>query len=453
MSSLFRKFSVATLLILITSICSGFVLANVIYFTVAKEKIDAQNVEKAHGIAKMLFYGHENEVLTAMGNIGYQLILVDKNGQQTTYGEPFTKQQLPPNAVDIVLGGETYHGMQNFTSSFLMMGHFSNDAENTVGVPFKMNNETYGLFLRPNKQSIFSDIHAILVGFIVAVAAVSLIGVFVMTRKILKPITQLKNATDAIAKENYNFPIEITQNDEIGQLADSFRMMQQQLNHNDQARKAFINNVSHDFQSPLMNIQGYAELLQNGITEQERMKYSGIIDRESKRLSSLTKQLLLLTSLDQPSYPLQKKSMRLDEQLREMIRKYSWRILESDIELSYQLQEVCVVADPELLMNVWDNILSNAIKYTAPGGNIVLSCEQIDNIVVVACKDTGIGLSEEQAEQVFERFYRVDEARKKDGTGLGLAISKEIVELHAGRIEVTSTPQQGSIFTVTLPIG
>lgn len=452
MNTLFRKFSGATLLILFASVCIGFALANVIYFTVAKEKIDAQNVETAKGITEMLFYDHSDEVLASMANLGYQLILVDEEGTQKSYGEPFIQKQLPSNAVDVVISGGIYHGMGNFTGSFLMMGHFSNDAENTVGVPFEMNGEKYGLFLRPNNQSLFSDMHAIFVGFILAAAVVSLAGVFFMTRQILKPIAQLTEATKAIANENYNYSLDVTRNDEIGQLADSFRTMQQQLGHNHEATKAFISNVSHDFQSPLMNIQGYAELLQNGISEKERMDYSSIIYRESKRLSSLTRQLLMLTSLDQPSYPLQKQTLRIDEQLREMIHKYRWRITECDIELSYQLQEVTAVVDPELMMNVWDNILSNALKYTTSGGRIHISCEQINNNVLVVCHDTGIGLSEEEAAQVFERFYRVDQARKKDGTGLGLAISKEIVELHGGTINVKSKLGEGSTFIVALPI-
>lgn len=451
MNTLYQKFSGATLFILFSSMCIGFALANVIYFTIAKDKIDAQNVETANGIANMLFYDHYDDVLKSMANIGYQLMIVDKEGKQTTYGKPFSQSQLPESALDVVFSGDVYHGMGNFSGSFLMMGHFSNDAENTVGVPFTMNGEQYGLFLRPNRQSLFSDMHAILVGFIIAVAVVSLAGVFFMTRKIIKPITKLTEATKAIANENYNYTLDISSNDEIGQLADSFRTMQQQLGHNHEATRAFISNVSHDFQSPLMNIQGYAQLLQNDVSEEERIEYSGIIERESKRLSKLTKQLLLLTSLDQSSYPLQKQTVRLDEQLRDMIRKYRWRISDCDIDLSYKLEEMTALVDPELLMNVWDNILSNACKYTAPGGQIHLSCRQVGDCAVIVCRDTGVGLSAEQAEQVFERFYRVDQARKKDGTGLGLAICREIIELHGGRIEVISKLGKGSEFKVTLP--
>ena len=450
MNTLYRKFSGALLLILCLSVIVGFAFANVIYFSVAKEKIDAQNVETAQGMAEMLFYDHYEDVLQSLASLGYQLILVDHNGQQTTYGDPFDKEELPKSAIDTVLAGGVYHGMQHFTGSLLMMDHFSKDAENTVGVPFTMNGDDYGLFLRPDSQILFSDMHAILAGFIVAVAIVSLLGVFLMTRHIIKPVSELTAATKAIANDNYRYELNVRSNDEIGQLADSFRTMQQQLEHNQAATKAFISNVSHDFQSPLMNIQGYAELLQNGITEEERVEYSGIIERESKRLSNLTRQLLLLTSLDQPAFPLNKQPVRIDEQLREIIRKYRWRVAECDIEMSYRLEEVTAEVDAELMLNLWDNILSNAFKYTN-AGTIQLSCKEENAHVVVICEDTGIGLTPEQVERVFDRFYRVDQARKRDGTGLGLSICKEIIELHDGSIHIESEFERGTKVVIKFP--
>ena len=208
-----------------------------------------------------------------------------------------------------------------------MMDHFSNELENTVGVPFKIEEQQYALFLRPNNKLLFSDIHMVLAGFVLAIAIVSLTGVILMARQLIRPITQLTEATKAVSNENFHYTLDISRNDEIGQLAESFNFMQTQLAHNDEARKAFISNVSHDFQSPLMNIQGYADLLQSEtVSDQERLEYSAIIDRESKRLSNLTKQLLLLTSLDQATYPLKYKQVRIDEQIKEVIRKHRWRL-------------------------------------------------------------------------------------------------------------------------------
>lgn len=454
MKTLYGKFISATILILICSIGIGFALVNVVYFTFTKEKVDQQNVETAQEIARVLSIEQSSleSYLQSVGKLGYQIVIIDADGNQQSFGEAFQNTMLPKEALTKVMNGKIFHGMQDFSGSYLMMGHFSNDLENTVGVPFTKSGESYGLFLRPNNKMLFSDIHTILVGFVVAIAVVSMVGVFLMTRQLIRPITQLTEATKAVSNENFHYILDISRKDEIGQLVESFYLMQQQLAHNDEARKEFISNVSHDFQSPLMNIQGYADLLQNGVSEEERVEYLAIIDQESKRLSNLTKQLLLLTSLDQAGYPLKMKEVRVDEQLKETIRKYQWRLSERDIELSYKLEEIAVIADEELLLNVWDNLLSNALKYTDSGDMIFIYCSRVGTQLKVECQDTGIGLTVEEAEQVFERFYRVDQARKKDGTGLGLAISKEIIELHGGQIEVCSMLGEGSVFTVSIPI-
>ena len=393
------------------------------------------------------------DYLSSIGKLGYQVFIVDEAGDHAYFGKAFENEEMPEEVLADILNGEIYHGMQNFSGSFLMMSHFSNDVKNTVGVPFTVEGEQYGLFLRPNNKLLFSDIHTVLAGFVVAIALVSLIGVVLMTRRLIRPITQLTEATKAVSKENFHYTLNISRKDEIGQLAESFNLMQQQLAHNDEARKAFISNVSHDFQSPLMNIQGYADLLrEDNVNAEERLEYSAIIDRESKRLSNLTKQLLLITSLDQATYPLKFRQLHIDEQIKEIIRKYRWRLSEQDVELSYKLEEALAYGDEELLVNVWDNLLSNAIKYNSPGGSIYITCRRDGSEIQVAFRDTGIGMSLEEQKHVFERFFRVDEARKKDGTGLGLAIVQQIVTLHGGDIELTSEPGSGSTFTIRLPI-
>ncbi|MFE4522318.1 sensor histidine kinase [Cytobacillus firmus] len=199
-----------------------------------------------------------------------------------------------------------------------------------------------------------------------------------------------------------------------------------------------------------MNIQGYAELLQTQkLSDEEHFEYVQIIDQESKRLSNLTKQLLLLTSLDQNSYPMKLSEVKLDEQIKETIRRHQWRLEEKEIEVSYKLAPVILKGDPELLVNIWDNLLTNAIKYNSHGGSILISLSQTQTAIEVIFQDTGIGISEDAISQIFERFYRVDSARKKDGTGLGLSIVKQVIELHNGVISADSPSGNGTIFTIT----
>ena len=457
MRTLYRKFIVATLLILTISITVGLILANIIYMSSTKQKIDQQNVEIAQRITRNLENMHSDPssfelFLDAVGDFGYQIYVINEFGEEVYFGKPFNKTRLPEEAKKVLTEQKIYHGMDNFSQKFLMMGHFSNNVENTVGVPFTMSGDQYGLFIRPDNKLLFSDIHMILAWFLVAVTVVSISGVILFTKHLIKPITKLTEATKEITRENFHYPLSIDRNDEIGQLVESFTTMQKQLQHNDEARKAFINNVSHDFQSPLMNIQGYAELLlSQNVNEREYREYLQVIDHESKRLSILTKQLLLLTSLDQKAYPMMISEVQLDEQLKQTIRRYQWRLQEKEIEVSYKLPPVHMKVDAELMSNVWDNLITNAIKYNSHGGSIWISLSRNESFLTIIVKDTGIGMSKEAVTQIFDRFYRVDSSRKRDGTGLGLSIVKQIVDLHGGEIKVDSIVGKGTTFTIILP--
>ncbi|MBS8263826.1 sensor histidine kinase [Mesobacillus boroniphilus] len=458
MKTLYRKFINATLLILGISIMIAFVLANWVYMTSTRERIDQQNVKIAEEVASSLEQMHSTTHLSfkayldSISKVGYQIYVLSENGEEFFFGEDFSKKNLPDEAMKVIDGKEVYHGMDNSHSPWMMMSHFSNELDNTVGVPFTIDDQDYGLYLRPNNKMLFSDVHVIFAWFFVAISIVSISGVIWFAKHLIQPITKLTEATREITRENFNFPLNIHRKDEIGQLAESFSIMQTQLQHNDEARKSFINNVSHDFQSPLMNIQGYAELLKTQELDEEHQEYVEIIDQESKRLSNLTKQLLLLTSLDQKSYPMKLSVTRIDTQIKETVRRHQWRLEEKEIEISYHLPPAPILADPELLMTVWDNLLTNAIKYNQTGGSIYIQINLSEQYTIITFKDTGIGMNEKQASKVFERFYRVDAARKKDGTGLGLSIVKHIIELHNGNIEVESEIQSGTTFTLKLPI-
>lgn len=457
MKTLYRQFISATLLILFCSVIIGFALANIMYFSFSKENIDTQNVKFAQEVANGIEHMHDSKesmhaYLSLIANSGYQILLISSSGEKSPFGERFQSLKLPDETVQSVIKGEIYHGMKYSPNSFLIIGHFSNSLENSVGVPISTEQNQYALFLRPNNKTIFSDIHVVLMSFVIAIAIVSLLGVILMARQLIRPISTLTEATKAVKNENFNYRLNISRNDEIGQLAENFNLMQQQLAHNDELRKAFINDVSHDFQSPLMNIQGYSYLLQNDeLSNEERIQYAAIIQRESKRLSNLTKQLLILTSLDQASYSLQRNSIRLDEQLKDTIRKSQWRINERELELSYKLEPIEIQGDAELFLSVWDNLLSNAIKYSETGSIITITCRKVHDEIQIIFKDTGIGISKEQLTQIFVRFYRVDTARKKDGTGLGLSIVKKVVQLHGGQVNVTSEIGKGSTFEIKLP--
>lgn len=455
MKSLYGKFVLTTVLIMLFSTLCGFFLTNAYYQSVMKERNDKKNVKIAESIVSHIENSPQPDLfdyLSTVGKIGYQLYVVDESGNEQFFGGKYRIKDLNPSFVKNVLSGHIYHGMRDFPRQTFVTGFFANELSNTIGVPFTYQNTRYALFVRPDIKLLFNEVHTILGGLILGTALLSLLLMLVVAKFLIVPITQLTEATKQIAKENYDTLLNIERRDEIGQLAASFNTMVEQLQENDRMRKEFISNVSHDFQSPLLNIQGYAGLLKStDLSDQDRVNYADIIQSETKRLSKLTRQLLLLTSLDQSTRMVNYQDFRLDEQVKNCVNKYRWRLEEKQLNLLMEMEPTTYHGDAGLLENVWDNLLSNAIKYNRTEGEIQIRLHAKEAFVEVTVSDTGIGLAHGDQVQIFERFFRADRSRTEEGTGLGLSIVRQIVELHHGDIHVTSAPNEGTTFSIRLP--
>ena len=435
----------------------AFLAVNTYYHQKLKDQNDEKNMNIAFSIASFINSAEELDLenyLETQAATGYKLYVVNDRKETTLYGAPFRVENLPSKAINQVLRGEYYHGMRDLPSETFVTGFFSNELANTVGVAFKHNGDNYALFLRPDIKMLFTEVHYILGGMVLVIAVLSLLSMLIVAKRLIEPILALTGATKMVGKEQFSGKLDINRHDEIGQLAQSFQKMTEKLSENDRIRKEFISDVSHDFQSPLLNIKGYAGLLiDSELSEEDRKSYAKVIQSETERLSSLTKQLLLLTSLDQLSTPLEQKVFSLSGQLKETIRKYRWLLEEKEMSLSMEIDEVDLSADQAYLEKVWENLLSNALKYTLPGGTIEIKLTDYETYVIVAFKDSGIGISEEIINRIFDRFYRADDSRTQQigGTGLGLSIAQQVVKLHGGIINVVSIEELGTTFTVRLP--
>ena len=451
-----QRFVLSTVVIFIISLVVGFILANIIYMAFVRETVDERYFNVLEGMADQIeehdiSFDQASSFLQSMSELGYQIALINEDGKRLFFGSEFEKLDLNDNMKALFNQSTAYHGVNSFNDSFFMMSHFSNDIQNTVGKSVDIAGERWAMFLRSNNTSFFTEFHLVIFGFIFAILIVSIIGILIISRKIIQSLSQLTKATKHIANHQFDYELTINGKDEIGELADSFRTMQQKLANTDKTRKKFMNNVSHDFQSPLLNIQGYSELLDSHIESEEGKQYNEIIRTESKRLSNLTKQLLVLTSIDEGTYPIQKQPVRIDMQLHEVIRSIQWRFEEKQLEIAFTLDPVTVNADKNLLMNCWENLLSNAIKYNKENGFIKIHCYETEDHAIVKIADGGVGIDEASCKQIFDRFYRVDKARNKESMGLGLSIVQEVMTYHNGSIEVESELNEGSTFTVTIP--
>lgn len=452
MKTLYRQYIVVTLAVIIISITMSMLLIGQIYKTQIRPDTDAKNYEVAqevHDILKIMPTESTDAYFQSIAKLGYQIGVIYPDGRLSSYGSAFKKTNLTPAMLSIVGTDEVYHGIVDYDGSSHFMNHFANDIKNTIGVSFKLNDEYYAFFIRQENATLFSEMHLLIVSFIIITAVVILMTMILLARQLVRPLKQLQQATEQIALENYAIQLTIDRNDELGHLATQFQKMANRLAENDQIKKDFINNVSHDFQSPLLNIQGYANVLKDADnTEEERVQYLEIIEQETKRLSALTKQLLLLSSLDQKNLPVQKKTYSLDKQLKERLFSKRWKLDDKQMELVYELESVEVFADEQLLEQVWDNLLSNAIRYSEDKGKIIVTCSREDNYIIVSVKDYGIGIPEQALEKVKERFYRVDPSRSSQSSGLGLAIVTEIVKRHAGQFIIESELGKGTKVTV-----
>jgi len=454
MKTLYKQYIVVTLVVIIASLVISMFLLGELYNKIVREDSDEENLEIAYEVVhvvEVMPAERIDEYFQSVAKLGYQIVIIDENRKQTNYGTKFANMELNQEMLDIVSSNGIYHGIRDYKQSISIFNHYANDVKNTIGVPFKIENKQYALFIRMDNAALFTEMHYLIVGFIIISAIMIFVAMILLARQLVQPLKQLQYATEQIAQENYNIDIKINRNDEVGRLAKQFQKMAQQLAVNDQMKKDFINNVSHDFQSPLLNIQGYANVLKEAEnTEEERVQYLEIIEQETKRLSALTKQLLLLSSLDQKNLPIEKKTYSLDQQIKELVFAKRWLLDEKQIELIYELEPIEIYADKHLLEQVWDNLLSNAIRYSEEKGKIVVTCSRKENVVVVSIRDHGIGIPKDSLERVKERFYRVDTARSNQSSGLGLAIVSEIVERHNGEFTIESELGKGTTVSVRL---
>ena len=272
---------------------------------------------------------------------------------------------------------------------------------------------------------------------------------------IVKPLTRLTNAIKELSNGNYNVRVDNVGQDEISKLNQGFNKMARQLAKQDETRQKFISDISHEFQTPLTSIQGFANILkEEDLPKEQRVKYANIILYNSKRLSSLAKNMLQLTLLDREDIELELTNYSLVEQMNRVISTQENQAMEKNIEIVFEMpkKEIFIEGDEQRLEQVWTNIISNAIKYTNEGGLITITMKKNSKDIEVSIEDTGIGMSKEVVSHIFERFYREDKARNVEGNGLGLAIVKSIVDLHHGKIDILSQVDVGTNFIVRLPI-
>ena len=276
-------------------------------------------------------------------------------------------------------------------------------------------------------------------------------------RKIMieRPVKIITDATEQIMQGDFSVrmaPMHGAGMEGFNQIGMAINAMAAELAGTETLRTDFITNVSHELKTPLAVMGNYATMLQRpGITEEEKNDYAKAISEAARKLAQLITNILKLNKLENQQIFPQPNEFDLGEQLCECLLVFedAWEAKNLEIETDIE-EDVRIKSDPELLSLVWNNLISNAVKFTPDGGTIGLSLKTEDGSVVVQVRDTGCGMKPEVGQHIFEKFYQGDTSHATQGNGLGLALVKRVVDILSGEIGVQSVYGTGSTFTVRL---
>lgn len=292
-------------------------------------------------------------------------------------------------------------------------------------------------------------IGVVLIIFLISLCIGSVIS-FVGARKITKPIQDLENATTEITKGNFDIQVAPTKNPELENLIENFNIMARELKNNETLKSDFISNVSHEFKTPLAIIQSTSQALQeNDLDKQTKEEYQEILNKNIAKLTNLTSNILCLSKIENQEIVPDKTEFLLDEQIRYCILGLEPKWQKKNIEFDLKLPKTTFYGSKDLLSQVWQNLIDNAIKFSNDNGKISISLTSNEE-TIFRITDNGIGMSEETQKRIFDKFYQGDTSHSKDGNGLGLALVSRILKIYNGEISVSSKKNYGTTFVVTL---
>ena len=282
-----------------------------------------------------------------------------------------------------------------------------------------------------------------------------LIGILVtsqLSKFFFNPIKKLRGAMDKVAEGDYSVRLEErSTSKEIMEIYTGFNLMAHELSSTEILQTDFVSNVSHEFKTPINAIEGYSTLLQDSekLSEDQR-EYVDKILLNTGRLSSLVGSILLLSKLENQQIPSHQVEYRLDEQIRQSIVALEPAWEKKDIEFDVELDRVSYLGNEPMMRHVWDNLISNAIKFSPNGGTVKIHLVKKLKKLIFTVEDQGPGLSEEAQKHIFDKFYQADASHKQEGNGLGLALVKRILTIEKGQITAENCRSGGCRFIVTL---
>ncbi len=467
--------------IIITSIVSNFSLD-----TKLKETYNAnqlfnmfyEDLDKSDKNIYQLLTSNQQELdnttkLMALTSVSCDIVIYDENGSFVYYADingedqkgyfdhsllplVIAKKELP----SIVVEDEDFkeHGFLSksdgcgglFTrEAVYYLSRLENDKGECIG---------YLLLFDPGASAgdlIFDMLFAI-VTTVIWISVVALIAIYGISIRVMRPLREIGKAARSFSKGDFNVRVTVRGEDELAELAKSFNKMAEDLQAKDESQKSFLSNVSHDLKTPMTTIAGFVDgILDGAIPADKQDYYLKIIKSEVQRLSRLVNSLLDVSRLQSGERKFDMKPFNLCELTRETIIALEGQILQKklDVEVKYDDFDMYCLGDRDAINQVIYNLCHNAIKFSYEGGKYIIEISSLDDKLQFSIYNEGIGISNEDKSQIFDRFYKGDKSRglDKTGVGLGLFITKTILEAHNEKITVESEYGKYCRFSFTLP--
>lgn len=306
-----------------------------------------------------------------------------------------------------------------------------------------------GVILNDNNGR-YGRIVVILVFALASLIFGSIISLIIMHNPI-HMVNRLVSSMDRLAKGDYSTRIVMGDGKIRQTIENSFNKMAEELENTEMLRSDFINGLSHEFKTPIVSIRGFAKILKkNNLSDEERLEYLNIIDEESKRLAKLSTNVLELTKLENQSILTCISTYNVSEQIRRVMVLLEKKWGSKNIVPALNFNEYMITANEELLKQVWINLIDNAIKFTPEAGELEIKISNDETSTHVDVINEGALISDEEKDRIFRKFYQCDKSHASEGNGIGLAIVKRIVDLHNGKVEVSSYNGR-NIFSIIIP--
>lgn len=455
MKSLYTKIVGLVCLVLLGSALIALLISNVLYYTVLQASY-SQKVEEAVQTSFAYYEQHGDQQVDSfyemLSATGFQLYVVSESGQVKRYGNPFRDETLAPDVIESVQDGQVYQGMREYPFHLFLLGLFDNEVINTYGASLETETGTDAVFIRPDLSRQIRELHLFVGAFLALLVLISFLLLVFSIRYLVRPIKRLTKATEQMTAGDYSVTVATTGQDEIGELSRRFDEMAQAVAKSDAERKTFVANVSHEFQSPLTTIKGYAGQLEQTAGPDDRAKLV-TIGQEAARMAELTRQLLVLARLDE-GRQLARHPVLLGQAIQATLQTLSYQLDEQGIAVALTVPDDTVILANEMaLEQIFQNIIRNALHVSTDGQLISIQAETAGNMVTVRISDEGPGMTPDMIERAFERFYQGDASRGATGTGLGLAIVQETIHQLGGTVRIESRLGVGTTFVLTFPQG